>query len=112
MKKPTTSSSARGWRCVGERHWSCQSLSARAYRSPAGAGIRWAEIGRRTTRRLPGLELMEDIWPSRDGISETSACVKFGGSADIQTDITILAHTHTDWVGPQEVSWADEDAVC
>ena len=55
---------------------------------------------------------MEDIWPSRDGISETSACVKFGGSADIQTDVTILAHTHTDWVGPQATSWADEDEVC
>ena len=55
---------------------------------------------------------MEDIWPSRDGISEVAACVKFGVSADIQTDVTIVAHTRADWVGPQELSWADEDVMC
>ena len=61
---------------------------------------------------MPGLELMEDIWPSQDNISEEAACVEFGGSTDIQTDVTIIAHTHSDWVGPQTSSWSDEDVVC
>ena len=95
---------------MGSRHWSCRSLSARAYRSPTVAGISWEEVGRRITRRLPGLELMQDIWPSRDGISEESACSRFGGAADILTEITLLPHTRSAWVGaPSAHRWCDED---
>ena len=51
---------------------------------------------------------MEDIWPCRDQISEMSACGRFGGSTDIRTDVVLLAHTRSDWVGCPVNSWADE----
>ena len=38
-----------------------------------------------------------------------SACGRFGGSTDIRTDVVLLAHTRSDWVGCPVNSWADED---
>ena len=93
---------------MSQQHWSCDSFGARAFRSPASAGISWCEIARRVTRRLPDLEVIEDIWPYRDQISEMSACGRFGGSTDIRTDVVLLAHTHSEWVGRPVNSWADE----
>ena len=100
-----------GWQCTAKRQWTCRSLGARAYRSPSTAGIRWSEVGRRITRKLPSLELMQDIWPSRDNISEEAACSRFGGSSDIETEVTIIEHTHADWVGESQVDfrWSDEE---
>ena len=90
--------------------WVCRSLGARAYRSPTLAGIRWEEVGRRITRRLPGREVMQDIWPSKDGISEESACSRFGGAADIITEVMLLPHTRSAWVGISSAQrWCDEE---
>ena len=83
-----------GWQCMSKQHWSCDSFGARAYRSLCSAGISWCEVARRITRRLPDLEVLENMWPCRDQISKTkSACSRFGGSTDIRTDVVLLAHT-------------------
>ena len=60
---------------------------------------------------ISSLELMQDIWPSRDNISEESACSRFGGSSDIETEVTIIEHTHADWVGESQVDfrWSDNE---
>ena len=73
-----------GWQCLAARHRSCRSLGARAFRSPSSAGVRWLEVSKRITRRLPGLEIMQDIWPAGDGISEEATRSRSGGSSDIQ----------------------------
>ena len=55
------SSSRAGWQCLSEQHWSCDSFGARVDRSPHTAGISWGEVERGVTRRLPDLEVLEDI---------------------------------------------------
>ena len=75
------------WECVDSVHWTCASKGARAFRSPAHAGVDWGEVERRVTVEVPSLLVIDDIRPRRDGISEASACTSFGGSRDIRTDI-------------------------
>ena len=77
------------WECIDSAHWRCTSRGARAYRSPAHAGINWREVERRVTVEVPSLLVIDDIRPRRDGISEASDCTSFGGSRDIKTDIYI-----------------------
>ena len=77
------------WECVDSVHWTCASKGARAFRSPAHAGVDWGEVERRVTVEVPSLLVIDDIRPRRDGISEASACTSFGGSRDIRTDIYI-----------------------
>ena len=65
------------------------SLGARAFRAPSVAGIQWNEVMRRVTRALPGPEIIEDVYPHRDRLTETECCAAFGGSRDIQTDVYV-----------------------
>ena len=54
---------------------------------------------------------MQDIWPARDQISQGFACSRFGGSSDIETEVTIIEHTHADWVRESQTDfrWSDEE---
>ena len=78
---------AKQWACMGIGHWRSTSKGARAFRSPRAAGIPWSEVARRVTRELPTLAVINDICPLEDGITEAAACVRIGGSKDIQTDV-------------------------
>ena len=41
------------------------------------------------TREIPSGRVLDDIQPGRSGLSESSACLAFGGSRDIQTDVYV-----------------------
>ena len=69
-------------------------MGARAYRSPTAAGIQWAEVVRRVTRESPSGTVLDDIYPCRDGISESAACVRFGGSRDICTEVFVAPNNN------------------
>lgn len=79
------------WACVGHGHWRCQSKSARAFRSPGNAGVDWSEVYKRTTRDFNNNNLLSEIYPLRDKISEAEACTGFGGCRDIQTDVYLIS---------------------
>ena len=84
MGKP---SEAKQWQCVGTGHWRSTSKGARAYRSPRAAGVPWNKFARRVISELHTLAVIDDIYPLRDGLKESAACMRIGGSKDIQTDI-------------------------
>ena len=42
-----------------------------------------------TTRKMPGNQLIRDIFPSQDKITERAACSSIGGSSDIRIDIEV-----------------------
>ena len=85
-------------------------MGARAYRSPTAAGIQWAEVVRRVTRESPSGKVLDDIHPCRDGISESAACMRFGGSRDIRTDV-FVASNHMLWsvTPPRDAEEQDEN---
>ena len=78
---------AKQWQCVGFDHCRSTIKGDRALRSPKAAGVLWSGVARRVTRELPKLTIIYDIYPLRDGIEEAAACLHFGGSKDIQTDV-------------------------
>jgi hypothetical protein len=78
---------AKQWRCIRGGHWQSISKGARAYRSPRAAGIPWSEVARRVTSDMQTQEVIDDIYPSRDGLQEAAMCMHIGGSRDIRTDI-------------------------
>ena len=86
---PVGSGEARHWRCMSSTRWRGTFRGARAHRSPTCAGISWSEVVRMTTRKMPGNQLVRDIFPSQDRITERAACSSIGGSPDIRIDIEV-----------------------
>ena len=80
---------AQHWQCVSSTHWRGTFRGARSHRSPSCAGISWGEVTRMTTRASPGNQMIRDVFPRRDRITERAACSSIGGSSDIVVDVEI-----------------------
>ena len=98
-----------GWRVIGPGMLQGVFRAARAYRCPPG--ISWSSVIRRSTVDMATGQVLQEIYPASEGISESSAGTRLGEPTDIVVDVEYYAQGIDPYVGfgSRRVRWADED---
>ena len=80
---------SKSWRQVSSTIWRAEFKNARALRSPTSAGVRWDNVERIETRSAPSGNLICNLFPARDKLSEREACCNIGGCSDITVMVEV-----------------------